>query len=289
MMQNNSRILKTKRIAIQGGYGAFHEIAAIQYFGDENIEIVPRNTFKDLFKALKEGVVDYGITAIENSLAGSILPNYTLLLESKMKIIGEIYLRIKQNLVALPGQTIEDIKEVYSHPMAILQCQIFFDDYPQIKLIDSIDTALSAKQIADEKSLGIGAIASDLAAKKYGLEIIAPEIETHKLNYTRFLILHDRNGSSFYDRDINKASLSFSLADQIGSLSKILSIFSFHEINLTKIQSMPIIGKEWEYQFYVDLEITDYDRYQHSLSAIAPFTSDFHILGEYYKGEKLLD
>ncbi len=288
-MQNNSRILKTKRIAIQGGYGAFHEIAAIQYFGDENIEIVPRNTFKDLFKALKEGVVDYGITAIENSLAGSILPNYTLLLESKMKIIGEIYLRIKQNLVALPGQTIEDIKEVYSHPMAILQCQIFFDDYPQIKLIDSIDTALSAKQIADEKSLGIGAIASDLAAKKYGLEIIAPEIETHKLNYTRFLILHDRNGSSFYDRDINKASLSFSLADQIGSLSKILSIFSFHEINLTKIQSMPIIGKEWEYQFYVDLEITDYDRYQHSLSAIAPFTSDFHILGEYYKGEKLLD
>lgn len=288
-MQNSSKILKTKRIAIQGGYGAFHEIAANQYFGDDNIEIVPRNTFKDLFKALKDGQVDYGITAIENSIAGSILPNYTLLLESKMKIIGEIYLRIKQNLVALPGQKIENLKEVYSHPMAILQCQTFFDDYPQIKLIDSIDTALSAKKIADEKLMGVGAIASDLAAKKYGMEIYAHEIETHKLNYTRFLILHDRNGTSFHDREVNKVSISFSLAHQIGSLSKILSIFSFHEINLSKIQSMPIVGKEWEYQFYVDVEINDYKRYQHALSAIGPFTSDIHILGEYYKGEKLLD
>lgn len=285
---NTETKTRAKKIAIQGGYGAFHEIAALRYFGEEDIEIVPRNTFKDLFKALKQNQVDFGITAIENSIAGSILPNYNLLLESKMKIIGEIYLRIKQNLVALAGQSIKDIKEVYSHPMAILQCQQYFDNYPNIKLIDSIDTALSAKDIADRKQYGIAAIASELAATKYGLEIIAEEIETDKRNYTRFLILHDRNGTPFKDSKVNKASLSFALADQIGSLSKILSIFSFHEINLTKIQSMPIIGKDWEYQFFIDVEITDYDRYQHALSAIAPFTSDLHILGEYYKGKKLL-
>lgn len=279
----------TKRIAIQGGYGAFHEIAAYKYFGEQRVEIVPRNTFKDLFKAMKDRQVEYGITAIENSLAGSILPNYSLLLESNMKVIGEIYLRIKQNLVALPGQTLEDIHEVFSHPMAILQCQAFFDEYPDIKLIDSIDTALSAKKIADEKLTGIAAIASDLAASKYGLDIIAEEIETNKRNYTRFLILQDKNGSPFSDTKVNKSSVSFALAHQTGTLSKILSIFSFHEINLSKIQSMPIIGKDWEYQFYVDLEITDYDRYKHALAAIVPFTSDIHILGEYYSGQKLFE
>ncbi len=280
---------KTKRIAIQGGYGAFHEIAAYKYFGEGNVEIVPRNTFKDLFKALKERQVDYGITAIENSLAGSILPNYSLLLESNMKVIGEIYLRIKQNLVALPGQALSDIKEVFSHPMAILQCQGFFDEYPDIKLIDSIDTALSAKKIAEENLTGIAAIASDLAARKYRLEIVAEEIETNKKNYTRFLILQDKNGSPFTDTHINKSSVSFALAHQTGTLSKILSIFSFHEINLSKIQSMPIIGKDWEYQFYVDLEISDYERYKHALAAIAPFTSDIHILGEYYAGKKFFE
>jgi prephenate dehydratase len=286
MSITNSR---SKRIAIQGGYGAFHEIAAIKYFGDENIEVVPRNTFKDLFQALKDGQVDFGITAIENSLAGSILPNYSLLLESKMKVIGEIYLRIRQNLVALPGQTLSDIDEVFSHPMAILQCQRFFDEYPGIKLIDSIDTALSAKKIADERLSGVAAIASDLAAEKYNLDIIAEEIETNKKNYTRFLILQDRNGSSYHDSSINKVSISFAVSHQYGSLSKILSIFSFHEINLSKIQSMPIIGKDWEYQFYVDLEISDYEQYKHALHAIKPFTSDVHILGEYYSGKKLLD
>lgn len=281
--------IKVNRIAIQGGYGAFHEIAANKYFDSKEIEVVPRNTFKDLFKAVQEGKVDFGITAIENSLAGSILPNYSLLLDSKMKVIGEIYLRIRQNLVALPGQKMEDIKEVFSHPMAILQCQDYFDDYPDIKLIDSIDTALSAKKIADEKLTSVAAIASNLAAEKYKLDIIASGIETNKKNYTRFLILQDKNGSPFVDRKINKASLSFALAHQIGSLSKILSIFSFHEINLSKIQSKPIIGQDWEYQFYIDIEIKDYDRYQHALAAIKPFTSDIHILGEYYAGDKFLD
>ena len=285
----NSESEKPKRIAIQGGYGAFHEIAANKYFKDNNIEIVPRNTFKDLFSALQTGKVDYGITAIENSLAGSILPNYTLLLESKMKIIGEVFLRIKQNLVALPGQKIEEIKEVYSHPMAILQCQHYFEDFPHIKLIDSIDTALSAKQIAENKLWGIGAIASELAAKKYQLSIIAEEIETHKINYTRFLILEDKNGGGFDDRQVNKSSLSFALAHKIGSLSKILSIFSYYDINLSKIQSMPIIGHDWEYQFYVDLEFDNYDMYRQSVKAVEPFTSNVCILGEYYKGEVFID
>lgn len=280
---------KPKRIAIQGGYGAFHEIAANKYFKDDTIEIVPRNTFKDLFSALKAGKVDFGITAIENSLAGSILPNYTLLLESNMKIIGEVFLRIKQNLIALPGQKIEDLKEVYSHPMAILQCQHYFEDYPTIKLIDSIDTALSAKQISENKLEGIGAIASDLAASKYGLSILAEEIETHKMNYTRFLILEDKNGRGFADKKVNKSSISFALAHKIGSLSKILSIFSYYDINLSKIQSMPIIGHDWEYQFYVDLEFDNYDMYQQSLKAVEPFTSNICLLGEYYKGEVFID
>jgi len=191
--------------------------------------------------------------------------------------------------VALPGQKISDIKEVYSHPMAILQCQTFFDEYPQIKLIDSIDTALSAKQIAEEKLLGIGAIASDLAAQNYKLEIIAEEIETHKNNYTRFLILEDKNGGGFHDNNVNKASISFALAHKIGSLSKILSILSYYEINLSKIQSMPIIGRDWEYQFYIDVEFQHYEIYRQAITAVEPFTSDVCILGEYYKGEVIMD
>jgi len=286
-MQNT--VTTVKKIAIQGGYGAFHEIAAIHYFENENIEIVPKNTFKDLFKALQQGLVDYGITAIENSLAGSILPNYTLLLESSMKIIGEIYLRIKQNLVALPGQSIEDIKEIYSHPMALLQCQKFFEDYPHIKLIDSVDTALSAKDIRDNKLSGIGAISSTLAAQKYNLEILAAGIETNKKNYTRFLILEEKNGRIKRNENVNKSSITFALAHKIGCLSKVLSILSYYEINLTKVQSMPIIGKEWEYQFYVDLEIDDYKLYKQAIEAIKPFTSNLQILGEYMKGKSIME
>ncbi|HYX07443.1 MAG TPA: prephenate dehydratase [Bacteroidales bacterium] len=279
---------KVKKIAIQGGYGAFHEIAALNYFKDEEIEIVPSNTFKDLFKSLKLAKADYGIMAIENSLAGSILPNYNLLRESNMKIIGEIYLRIRQNLVALPGQTIEDIREVYSHPMAILQCQLFFDKYPHIRLVDSIDTALSAKDIQKHNRMGVGAIASSLAAVKYGLEIMSEGIETNKMNYTRFLILKDRNGDNQRDNRANKASIHFALAHKIGSLSKILSILSFYDINLTKIQSLPIIGQDWEYQFYLDIMWEDNKRYHQALEAIKPFTSDLGVLGEYEKGNTIM-
>ncbi|MBN2350538.1 MAG: prephenate dehydratase [Bacteroidales bacterium] len=277
-----------KRIAIQGGFGAFHEIAAINYFENQDIEIVPRNTFKDLFHALKKNQVDFGITAIENSLAGSILPNYTLLQESNLNIIGEIYLRIKQNLVALPGQNIKELREVYSHPMAILQCQKFFEEYPHITLIDSEDTALSAKKIANEKLMGIGAISSKLAANKYNLEILAAGIETNKMNYTRFLILEAKNGNHL-NSEINKASLTFALSHKIGGLSKVLSILSYYEINLAKVQSMPIIGRDWEYQFYVDVEISDMVLYRQSIEAIKPFTSGLQILGEYKKGKTVIE
>ncbi len=279
---------EVKKVAIQGGYGAFHEIAAMHYFENQPIEIVPGITFKDLFQNLKSRHADYGIMAIENMVAGSIIPNYKLLKESNMKIIGEIYLRIKQNLVALPGQKIKDIKEVYSHPMAILQCQDFFEKYSHLKSIDSADTALSAEEINNKKLIGVAAIASDMAAKKYNLEMLEESIESNKKNYTRFLILKDKNGGKVSDENANKASLSFALAHEIGSLSKILSIFSFFNINLSKIQSLPIIGKNWEYAFYVDVEINDYKTYLQSLESVKPFTRDFEILGEYQKGKSII-
>jgi prephenate dehydratase len=278
----------TKIIAIQGGYGAFHEIAAHHYFRDEEIEILPRKTFRDMVSTLKNRKSDFGIMAIENSLAGSIIPNYSLIINTRMHIVGEIYLRIKQNLVALPGVRIKDIREVFSHPMAILQCQDFFDRYPEIRLIESIDTAMSAEEIARKQLRDTGAISSRLAADKYGLQVLAENIETNKMNYTRFLILAE-NGFTVPVGKVDKASIYFSLAHRIGSLSKILSILSYYEINLAKIQSMPIVGKDWEYMFYVDVEIHDYEMYQKSIEAIRPFTASLGILGEYEKGLSVIE
>jgi prephenate dehydratase len=185
---------------------------------------------------------------------------------------------------------IEQLKEVYSHPMAILQCQDYFDAYPKIRVIESIDTALSAEEIAQKKLSDTGAISSKLAADKYGLEILAEGIETNKKNYTRFLILAENgNGYGLPDREVNKASVYFTVAHKFGSLSKILSILSYYEINLAKIQSMPIPGKDWEYMFYVDVEISDYDMYRKSLEAIRPFTPSLGILGEYKKGKSVIE
>jgi prephenate dehydratase len=238
--------------------------------------------------SLKDRQSNYGIMAIENSLAGSILPNYSLIINTRMHITGEIYLRIKQNLVALPGVKIADLKEVYSHPMAILQCQEFFDSYPGIRVIESIDTALSAKEIGEKRLHDTGAISSQMAAEKFGLEILARSIETNKMNYTRFLILAE-NGVKIPAEEVNKASIYFTVAHKFGSLSKILSILSYYEINLAKIQSMPIPGKDWEYMFYVDVEINDYEMYRKSLDAIRPFTPSLGILGEYKKGQSVIE
>lgn len=279
-----------KKIAIQGWPGANHEIAAKAYFEDDKLEVIPCLTFPDLFQTLKEDRSIYGIIAIENTLVGSLLPNYTMLKDSDLLIIGEYKLRIKHQLMALPGQSIEDIREVHSHPMALAQCEEFFKAYPHIKLIESEDTALSAKRISEEKITGIAAIASELAASMYNLNIIASGIETNKRNYTRFLVITDRalteTDELLAQNRINKASLVFSLPHDEGSLSKVLTVLSFYNINLTKIQSLPIVGQEWEYLFYVDVTFNDYKRYLQSLDAIRPLCKKLKILGEYEKGKQ---
>ncbi len=272
-----------KKVAIQGVSGAFHEIAAREFFQGEEIDILPCNTFKELFQSLADDDSLLGIVAIENTIAGSLLQNHNLLRESGCMIIGEHKLRIEHNLAVLPGQKIEDIDEVYSHPIALMQCEDFLDAHRHIKAIESEDTALSAKDIADNKLTRRGAICSSLAAEKYGLEIIAKGIETNKRNFTRFLIIAEPKLAEELTKGVvlNKSSLVFTLPHEEGSLAKVLSILSFYHVNLTKIQSLPIIGEEWKYQFYINLTFSDYTRYRQSLEAIIPLTKDFQILGEY--------
>ena len=272
-----------KKVAIQGVSGAFHEIAARQYFDGEEIEILPCITFKDLFKALAADETLLGIIAIENTIAGSLLQNHNLLRESGCMIVGEHKLRIEHNLAALPGQSLHDLDEVYSHPIALMQCEDFLDSHRHMKAIESEDTALSAKEIADHTILRRAAICSSLAAEKYGLEIIAKGIETNKRNFTRFLLIAEPSlaGIMVNGTLLNKSSLVFTLPHEEGSLAKVLSILSFYHVNLTKIQSLPIIGREWEYQFYINLTFDDYTRYRQSLDAIRPLTKDFQLLGEY--------
>jgi prephenate dehydratase len=272
-----------KKVAIQGVSGAFHEIAAREFFQGEEIDILPCNTFKELFQSLADDDSLLGIVAIENTIAGSLLQNHNLLRESGCMIIGEHKLRIEHNLAVLPGQKIEDVDEVYSHPIALMQCEDFLDGHRHIKAIESEDTALSAKDIADNKLTRRGAICSSLAAEKYGLEIIAKGIETNKRNFTRFLIIAEPKLAEELTQGVvlNKSSLVFTLPHEEGSLAKVLSILSFYHVNLTKIQSLPIIGEEWKYQFYINLTFNDYTRYRQSLEAIIPLTKDFQILGEY--------
>lgn len=279
---------KNKIVAIQGGNGAFHEIAARHYF-DSEIRVKSCETFEEITKAISNNEVDYGIMAIENTVGGSLIPNYVLLKESPVKIIGEEYLRIRQNLVALKGQQIEDLKEVHSHYMAIAQCRKFFTNHTHIKLVESTDTALSAAEIKEHNLENRGAISSDLAAKLYGLEILASGIETNKRNYTRFLILAPKDLKLDNTEDFSKSSLCFSLPHQKGSLSQILSVLAFYQLNLTKIQSLPIVGKEFQYFFYLDLSFDNYEKYQQSLTAIRPLVTDLQILGEYKYGIESLE
>ncbi|TLX78428.1 prephenate dehydratase [Labilibacter sediminis] len=284
---------KIKQVAIQGGAGSNHEIAAKAFFNTDNLEMVPCQTFEELFATLKEDDSKYGIMAIENTLVGSILQNYTLLKDSGLVIIGEYKLRIKHQLLTLPGQSIEDIKEVHSHPMALAQCREFFKAYPRIKLIASDDTALSAKWIQDNQLTGVAAIAPELAAEKYQLEIMARDIETNKRNFTRFLIISDKGKTEVEDLlindKVNKSSLVFALPHSEGSLSKVLSILAFYNINLSKIQSLPIVGHEWEYLFFIDLVFEDYNRYLQSIEAIRPLTKGLKNLGEYHVGRRSYD
>ena len=272
-----------KRVAIQGGTGAYHEIAARRYFEGEELEIVECLTFRDIFEEAKKDPALIGIMAIENTIAGSLLPNHDLLKMSDLQIAGDYKLRISHTLAALPGQSIADVREVMSHPIALMQCEDYLEGLPHVKIVEHEDTALAAKEIHDRQLRGVAAICSSLAAEMYGLEPLATGIETNKRNFTRFLILARPEMLPEVQKDnhINKSSLVFVLPHKEGSLSQVLSVLSFYGINLTRIQSLPIIGREWEYQFYIDLTFSDYDRYRQSLDAIMPLIGDLKVLGEY--------
>ncbi|HNF49824.1 MAG TPA: prephenate dehydratase [Chitinophagales bacterium] len=276
------------KIGIQGFKASFHEIAALKFFGND-IETVDCATFGKLFATLQSGEADYAICAIENSLAGAILPNYALLRNHDFEIFGEVYLRIEMNLMALPNQRIEDLEEVHSHPIALLQCRNFFEPYPNIQLIESFDTALSAEEIKKHHIRHRGAIASKRAAEIYDLEILAEDIHDNKRNFTRFLAIKKRNQPALLNHAIiNKASLSFRAHHSPGSLAKVLTIIGDKNINLTKIQSLPVIGEEWQYYMYIDLEFTDESDFRAIINDIQPYTTELKILGAYAAGEKLM-
>lgn len=272
-----------KRVAIQGIAGCFHETAARRYFRDEAIEVVPCRSFGELFARMAGDPALLGIAAIENTIAGSLLPNHELLRQSRARIVGEQKLRISHVAAALPGQGLDAVSEVRSHPIALMQCGDFLKAHPALKVVERDDTAGSAREIAEQRLRGTAAICGAGAAELYGLEILERGIETNKHNFTRFLLLADRSrAAGFTDpARTNKASLVFSLPHTQGSLSKVLSLLSFYEINLSKIQSLPIIGREWEYRFYVDVTFDDPVRYRQAIEAARPLTSDFRILGEY--------
>ncbi len=271
-----------KKVSIQGFAGSFHEQAARLFYAglDGTVpEIVECATFEGLYESMADGSADAAVMAIENTVSGGLLPNFELLRKNDKRIVGEVFLRIEQNLMALPGQKIEDLTEVRSHYMAINQTRPFFKDYPNIRLVESEDTAKSAGDIAAAGLRGVGAIASSLAAELYGLEILAPGIETYKQNFTRFLILDEGVEVPEYKR--NKASLCFTLPHKSGSLAQVLTILSFYDMNLTRIQSLPLAGREWQYFFYVDIKFENYLKYTQALSAVRPLMEDLRILGEY--------
>lgn len=271
-----------KKVAIQGVKGCFHEQAARLFYernGQDVPGIVECATFDDLYASMDGGQADAAIMAIENTVSGGLLPNFELLRKYDRKIKGEVFLRIQQNLMALPGQSIEDIKEVRTHYMAINQTREFFKSYPWIRLVESEDTAKSAADVAQNGLKGVGAVASVLASELYGLEILAESIETYKQNFTRFLVFDD--ALEVDQAKVNKASMCFTLPHAPGSLAHVLTIMSFYGMNLTRIQSLPIPGQEWQYFFYVDIKFDDRVRYEQAVAAVRPLMEDLNILGEY--------
>ena len=269
-------------VAIQGYRGCFHEQAAREFYSARGIDIniAECPTFESLFRSMSEGAADAAVMAIENTISGGLLPNFELLRSHSYKIKGEVYIPIHQNLMAIPGQAVEDIREVRTHYMAINQTRRYFEKTcPWIKMVESEDTAKSAIDIAAQGLKGVGAVASELAAQQNGLEILAKGIETYKQNFTRFLILDD--SISIPRNKTDKASLCFTLPHKPGSLAQVLTILSFYDMNLTRIQSLPIPGKEWQYFFYADIRFSSYDRYRQALKAVRPLMADLYILGEY--------
>ena len=273
-----------KKITIQGVAGCFHDAAAHIYFDGEEVETVPCETFPVMFDTLSMDSSLLGIMAVENTIAGPLLQNHELLRQSSLKVIGELKMRISHVLCALPGQDIDSLTEVNSHPMALMQCEQFLRRHPNLKVVERFDTAGSAEEIARDNLVGHAAVCGVYAAELYGLHILERGIETNKRNFTRFLILADaltagEIGPS--EKDIDKASIVFTLPHTQGALSKILTILSFYDINLSKIQSTPIVGRDWEYRFYVDLTFDSLLRFHQAIDAVRPLIRDLNILGEY--------
>ena len=267
-----------KKIGIQGIRGSFHHIAVENYF-DKEIKLCEYLSFEDMILSLSKNEIQYALMAIENSTAGSIIPNYALIDEYNINIVGEHYLEISHNLMALKGQSLDDIKEIHSHPMALLQCRDFLKENPSIKLVEEKDTANVAKKISNTKTMGIGAIASKLAAKIYDLNLIKEDIQSIKKNQTRFVVLKKDNNLD--KLQINKASLKFELDHKRGSLATILNVLSDCKLNLTKIQSMPKIETPWRYSFFVDVTFENLDNYLKAKSIIQIMAKEFKVLGEY--------
>jgi prephenate dehydratase len=269
----------TTKIAIQGIKGSFHHQVVNEYFS-ENVAIDECLSFEELIDSLLSGKSDQAVMAIENSIAGPIIPNYALIDKNNLHIIGEHYLSIHQNLMALKGQKIEDIKEVHSHPMAILQCMDFLKQYPNIKLVEDKDTAETARRIQEKQLTGIAAIASKTASEMYDLEIIAPEIQTIKNNMTRFVIIKKQN-SFLPESEINRASIKFELDHKRGSLAAVLNVMSDCKLNLTKIQSLPKIETPWKYSFFVDVTFEKYEDFAKAKTLLNIMAEYFKVLGEY--------
>lgn len=269
-----------KKVAIQGILGSFHHEAAKHFF-DDQFELLSCMNFHDLPELLHTNTAEFAVMAIENSIAGSIIPNYTIIDNSNLNIVGEVYLNIQQNLMALPDQQIKDIKTVYSHPMALLQTRVFFKQYPHIKLVEDVDTAQVAKRIKSQNLKGVGAIASKIASDIYKLDILSKNIQTIKNNATRFFILQNSVNPKYIAKKINKASLKFILKHTTGSLSKALRIFADHNVNLSKIQSIPIIETPFEYSFFIDIIFDSYKQYKQALNELDNNVSHLKILGEY--------
>ena len=272
-----------KKIAIQGIKGSFHDIAAHQYFHNDDVELICCDTFEEIFQQMRDICSGLGMMAIENTIAGSLLHNYELLRESGMTIIGEHKLHIEHSIMCLPEDDWDTLTEVNSHPVALMQCRDFLSKHPKLKVVEAEDTAGSAEMISRKHLRGHAAICHAGAAPLYGMKVLEQGIEDNKHNYTRFLVMCDP-WSADKMRDLhrtNKSSMVFTLPHEEGSLSQVLSIFSFYKINLTKIQSLPIIGREWEYMFYVDVSYDDYVRYRQSIDAVRPLLRELKVLGEY--------
>ena len=272
-------MMTKKKVGIQGVKGCFHDVAAHRWMSDDSLETVSFDSFEDMFAALAKDPEMMAAVAIENTIAGALLQNFEYIRKSERTVIGECKLRVSHSLCALPGSKIADLHEVRSHYMALLQCKDYLSHYPNLKKVEDFDTAGCARMIAENQMKGCAAIAPAYAAEIYGLEVLAEGIEDDNRNFTRFLIIGPKDAPSPEDAD--KISVAFTVPHEKGALSKVLTILTFYDINLSMLQSMPVVGHEWEYRFYADLTFDDKERCQQAITAVAPLTSDFRILGAY--------